>query len=175
MLVVAGTLLGFIFLSGLSGGFRPAGNTGLSSTITAHVYSTEASVDVLDHVANFSIVLANTVSTPQVGDVKLSVGNRIVQRIPFALGAEEARTILISQKLNQTGTWTAKITSNGIKVNSYTFSVVETQDEADYAIAQWESENFYRDLVIIGYLLSIIAFAVAIASLARQPKTIRLE
>ena len=175
VVIVAGTLLGFIFLSGLSTGFHPTANAGLSSTISAHVYSTDARVDVLNHVANFSIVMANTVSTPQVGDIELTVGNRIVQTLPFALGAGEARTIQISQKLNQTGIWTLKITSNGIKANSYTFTVVETQDEADYATTQWESENFYRNLTLICYVLSMIAFAVAIASLARQPKPIRFE
>jgi flagellin-like protein len=175
VVIVAGTLLGFIFLSGLSTGFRPSANTGLSSTISAHVYFSDARVDVLNRIANFSIVMANTVATPQVGDIELTVGNRIVQTLPFSLGAGEARTIQISQKLNQTGIWTLKITSNGIKANSYTFTVVETQDEADYATTQWESENFYRNLTLICYVLSIIAFAVAIASLARQPKPLRLE
>jgi len=175
VVIVAGTLLGFIFLSGLSTGFRPTANSGLSSTISAHIYSTDARVDILNHVANFSIVIANTVTTTQVGDIELAVGNRVVQTLSFALGAGEARTILISQKLNQTGVWTLKITSNGIKADSYTFTVVGTQDEADYATTQWESENFYRNLTLISYVLSIIAFAVAVASLARQPKPIRLE
>ena len=175
VVIVAGTLLGFIFLSGLSTGFRPTANSGLSSTISAHIYSTDARVDILNHVANFSIVIANTVTTTQVGDIELAVGNRVVQTLSFALGAGEARTILISQKLNQTGVWTLKITSNGIKADSYTFTVVGTQDEADYATTQWESDNFYRNLTLISYVLSIIAFAVAAASLARQPKPIRLE
>ena len=175
VVIVASTLLGFIFLTGLSRGFRTTGNTGLSSTITPHIYSTEASIDLTNNIANFSVIISNTVSTPQVGDVELSVGNRIAQSMPFALGTGEIRTILISQRLNQTGTWTAKVISNGIKVNSYSFSVVQTQDEADYAITQWETQNFYRNVLMICFFLSIVAFAVAMASLARQPKPIRLE
>lgn len=175
VVIVASTLLGFIFLTGLSRGFRSTGNTGLSSTITRHIYSTDASVDVMNNIANFSVIISNTVQASQVGDVELTVGNRIVQSIPFALGAGEIRTILITQRLNQTGTWTAKVTSNGIKVDTYSFSVLQTQDEADYAITQWESQNFYRNLLVICFFLSIVAFAVAMASLARQPKAIRLE
>lgn len=175
VVIVASTLLGFIFLTGLSKGFQTAGNTGLSSTITPHIYSTDAGVDVFNNVANFSVLVDNTVSTPQVGDVELIVGNRIVQSVPFSLGTAEVRTIQIRQTLNQTGTWTAKVTSNGVKVNSYSFTVMQSQDEADYAISQWESQNFYRNLLLICFFLSIVAFAVAMASLARQPKPIRLE
>ena len=174
VVIVAGTLLGLIFLTGLSSGFRTTGNTGLSSTITSHIYSTDASVDVQNRVANFSVVLANTVSTSQVGDVELTVGNRTVQNIPFALGAGQGSSIRISQRLNQTGTWTVKITSNRIKVNSYSFNVVPTTDEADYAITQWQSQNFYRNLLVICFLLSVVAFAVPMGSLARPPKVIRL-
>jgi hypothetical protein len=175
VIIVAGTLLGFIFLTGLSTGFRTTGNTGLSTSMTPHIYSTDARVDVLNSVANFSTVVSNTVSTPQVGEVDLVVGNRIVQTVPFALGTGETRTIQVSQTLNQTGIWTFKIVSNGIKVSDYSFTVTQTQDEADYTITQWQSQNFYRNLLIICYFLSIAAFAIAVASLARQPKAIRLE
>jgi hypothetical protein len=175
VIIVAGTLLGFIFLTGLSTGFRTTGNTGLSTSMTPHIYSTDARVDVLNNVANFSTVVSNTVSTPQVGEVDLVVGNRIVQTVPFALGTGEIRTIQLSQTLNQTGIWTFKIVSNGVKVSDYSFTVAQTQDEADYAITQWQSQNFYRNLLIVCYFLSIAAFAIAVASLARQPKAIRLE
>jgi hypothetical protein len=175
VVIVAGTLLGLIFLTGLSSGFRTTASTGLSSTITSHIYSTDASVDVQNHVANFSVILANTVSTPQVGDVELTVGNRIYQSIPFALGGSQASSIKISQRLNETGIWTLKITSNGIKVNSYTFNVMPTTDEADYTITQWQSQNFYRNLLVICFFFSIVAFAISMASLARQSRTIRLQ
>jgi hypothetical protein len=175
VVIVAGTLLGFIFLTGLSRGFRTTGNTGLSTTITPHIFSTDARVDVVNNAVNFSAVVSNTVSTPQVGEVDLTVGDQIVQTTPFALGTGETKTIQVSQMLNQTGIWTFKVVSNGIKVADYSFTVMQTQDEADYAMSQWESQNFYRNLLIICYFLSIAAFAVAFASLARRPKAIRLE
>jgi hypothetical protein len=175
VIIVAGTLLGFIFLTGLSTGFRTTGNTGLSTTTTPHIYSTDARVDVLNNVANFSAVVSNTVSTPQVGEVDLTVGDHIVQTVPFALGNGETKTIQVTQALNQTGIWTFKVISNGIKVSDYSFTVMQTQDEADYTIGQWQSQNFYRNLLIVCYFLSIAAFAIAVASLARQPKAIRLE
>jgi hypothetical protein len=174
VVIVAFTLIGLIFLTGFSSGFRTTGNTGLSSTITSHIYSTDASVDVQNHVANFSVSLVNTVSTPQVGDVELTVGNRTVKSIPFVLGTGQASSITFSQRLNQTGTWTVKITSNRIKVNSYSFNVVPTTDEADYAITQWQSQNLYRDLLVICFFLSVVAFGVSMASLARPPKVVRL-
>jgi hypothetical protein len=175
VIIVAGTLLGFIFLTGLSTGFRATGNTGLSTSMTTHIYSTDAHIDILNNVANFSVVVSNTVSTPQVGEVDLTVGNQIVQTVPFALGTSEIRTIQVSQALNQTGLWTFKVVSNGVKVSDYSFTVAQTQDEADYAINQWQSQNYYRNLLIICYFLSIAAFAIAVASLARQPRAIRLE
>jgi hypothetical protein len=175
VIIVAGTLLGFIFLTGLSTGFRTTGNTGLSTSMTTHIYSTDAHIDILNNVANFSVVVSNTVSTPQVGEVDLTVGNQIVQTVPFALGTSEIRTIQVSQALNQTGLWTFKVVSNGVKVSDYSFTVAQTQDEADYAINQWQSQNYYRNLLIICYFLSIAAFAIAVASLARQPRAIRLE
>jgi hypothetical protein len=175
VIIVAGTLLGFIFLTGLSRGFRTTGNTGLSTTITPHIYSTDARVDMLNNIANFSTVLSNTVSNPQVGEVDLTVEGQIVRTVPFALGTGETRTIQVSQALNQTGLWTLKVVSNGVKVNDYSFTVAQTQDEADYAINQWQSQNYYRNLLIICYFLSIAAFAIAVASLARQPRAIRLE
>jgi hypothetical protein len=174
VVIVAATLMGLIFLTGLSSGFRTTGNTGLSSTITSHIYSTDASVDVQNHVANFSVILQNTVSTPQVGDVELTVGNQTVKSIPFALGTGQGSSITISQRLNQTGTWTVKITSNRIKVNSYSFNVVPTTDEADYAITQWQSQNFNKYLLMICFFLSVVAFGTSMASLARPPKVIRL-
>jgi len=174
VVIVAGTLLGLIFLTGLSSGFRTSAGTGLSSTITPHIYSTDASVDVQNHVANFSVILTNTVSTPQVGDVELTSGGRIYQTAPFALGASQASLIKVSQKLNVTGIWTLKITSNGLTVNSYTFNVVPTTDEADYAVTQWQSQNFYRNLLVICFFFSIVAFAISMGALARQPKAIRL-
>jgi hypothetical protein len=169
VVITASVLLGFIFLSGLSTGFQPTGTTGLSSTITPHIYHTGAGVAFLNQGSNFSVILANTVSTPQVGDIELTVGNSIVRATPFVLGAGEARTILISQKLNRTGTWVEKVTSNGVKVNSYTFYVFQSQDEADYAITQWESGQFFRNLTIFCFILSTIAFGVAAAALARHP------
>jgi hypothetical protein len=175
VVIVAGTLLGFIFLTGLSTGFRATGNTGLSTTITPHIYSTDARVDVLNNIANFSAVVSNTVSTSQVGEVDLTVGEHIVQTVPFALGNGETKTIRVTQSLNETGVWTFKVISNGVKVSDYSFTVVESQDEADYAIGQWQSQNFYRSLLIVSYFLSIAAFAIAVASLARQPKAIKLE
>jgi hypothetical protein len=175
VVIVAGTLLGFIFLTGLSTGFRATGNTGLSTTITPHIYSTDARVDVLNNIANFSAVVSNTVSTSQVGEVDLTVGEHIVQTVPFALGNGETKTIRVTQSLNETGVWTFKVISNGVKVSDYSFTVVESQDEADYAIGQWQSQNFYRNLLIVSYFLSIAAFAIAVASLARQPKAIKLE
>jgi hypothetical protein len=175
VIIVAGTLIGFIFLTGLSSGFRTTGNTGISISATPHIYSTDAHVDVLHNVVNFTAVVSNSVSTPQVGEVDLTAGNDIIQTVPFALGTGEVKTIQLTQMLNQTGIWTFKVVSNGIKVNDYSFTVVQTQDEADYAIGQWQSQNFYRNLLIICYFLSIAAFAIAVASLARQPKAIRLE
>jgi hypothetical protein len=175
VVIVAGTLLGFIFLSGLSRGFRTTENTGLSTTIIPHIYSTDARVDVVKNIANFTAVVSNTASTAQVGEIDLTVGNRTVQKIPFALGTGETNTIQVSQRLNQTGIWTFKVVSIGIKVNDFSFTVMQTRDEADYEITQWESQNFYRNLLIICYVLSVAAFAVAVASLARRPKTIRLE
>lgn len=175
VVIFASVLLGFIFLTGLSRGFQTTGNTGLSSTITPHIYHSSSGVAFLNQGSSFTIIIINTVPTAQVGDIELAVGNSIVQATPFALGAGEAKTILISQKLNRTGTWTEKITSNGVKVNSYTFNVYQTQDEADYAITQWETEQFYRNLIMICFFISIIAFAVAAASLARQPRAIRFE
>jgi hypothetical protein len=175
VVIVAGTLLGFIFLTGLSTGFRTTGNTGLSTTVTPQIYSTDAHVDVVNNVANFSAVVSNTVSTSQVGEVDLTVGDHIVQTVPFALGNGETKTIRVAQSLNETGVWTFKVISNGIKVSDYSFTVMQSQDEADYAISQWQSQNFYRNLVIVCYFLSIAAFAIAVASLARRPKAIRLE
>jgi hypothetical protein len=175
VVIVAGVLLGLIFLTGLSRGFRTTGNTGLSSTITAHIYSTDAGSSFLGDHANFTVIITNTVSTPQVGAVELDVGNSIVLSTPFALGAGETKTIFMSQPLNQTGTWTEKIVSNGIKVNQYSFNVFQSQDEADYAITQWESQNFYNDLIIVCFFLSVVAFAISAALLARQPKPIRFE
>lgn len=175
VVIVSSVLLGFIFLTGLSKGFTSTGNTGLSSAMIPQIYDANAGVGVLNQVANFTIVVSNTVSTPQVGNVELTVGNSIVQAIPFALGTGQTSTILISQKLNQTGIWTEKVTSNGVKVNSYSFNVMQNQDEADYAITQWESQQFYRNLTLICFFLSIVAFALSAASLSRQPKTIRFE
>jgi hypothetical protein len=175
VILMAGTLLGFIFLTGLSTGFRPTANTGLSTAVTPHIYSTDARVDVLNNVADFSAVVSNTVSTPQVGEVDLTVGDQIVQTAPFALGKGETKTIQVSQTLNQTGVWTFKIVSNGIKVSDYSFTVTQTQDQADYLITQWQSQNFYRNLLIVCYFLSMAALAIAVASFARQPKAIRLE
>jgi hypothetical protein len=175
VVIVAGTLLGFIFLTGLSTGFKTTGNTGLSTTVTPNIHSTDARVDVLNNVANFTVIVSNTVSTPQVGEVDLTVGDHIVQTVPFALGNGETKTIRVSQALNETGIWTFKVISNGIKVSDYSFTVTQTQDEADYAISQWQSQNFYRNLLIVCYFLSIAAFAIAVASLARQPKAIKLD
>lgn len=175
VVIFASVLLGFIFLTGISKGFNTTGNTGLSSTITPHVYRSDAGVGVLNQVVNFTVAISNTVSTPQVGVVQLVAGNSIIQTTPFSLGNGQARTIQISQKLNRTGTWTEKVISNGIKVDSYSFNVLQTQDEADYAVAQWESQQFYRNLIFIAFFLSIIAFAIAAASLVRRPTTIRLE
>jgi hypothetical protein len=175
VVIVASVLLGFIFLTGLSKGFVSTGNTGLSSTITPHIYQSDAGIGVLNQVANFTVVVSNTASTPQVGEVELTVGNSVRQATRFALGAGETSTIVISQKLNQTGTWTEKVISNGVKVNSYSFNVMQSQDEADYAITQWESQQFYRNLTVVCFFLSIIAFALSAAALSRQPKSIRLE
>lgn len=174
MVIVASVLLGFIFLTGLSKGFTSTGNTGLSSSMIPQIYDTSAGIGVLNQVANFTVVVSNTVSTRQVGDVELTVGNSIVRATPFALGTEQTSMIQISQRLNQTGTWTVKVTSNGVKVNSYSFNVMPNQDDADYAISQWESQQFYRNLILICFFLSIVAFALSAASLSRQPK-IRLE
>jgi hypothetical protein len=175
VVIVAGTLLGFIFLTGLSTGFKTTGNTGLSTTVTPNIHSTDARVDVLNNVANFTVIVSNTVSAPQVGEVDLTVGDHIVQTVPFALGNGETKTIRVSQALNETGIWTFKVISNGIKVSDYSFTVAQTQDEADYAISQWQSQNFYRNLLIVCYFLSIAAFAIAVASLSRQPKAIKLD
>ncbi len=175
VIIVAGTLIGFIFLSGLSTGFRPSENTGISTVVTPHIYSTDARVDVLNNVANFSAIVSNTASALQVGEAELTVGNRVVQAVPFALTKGEVKTIQISQTLNQTGLWTFKVVSNGVKASDYSFTVTPSQDEADYEISQWQSQSLYRNLLIICYFLSIAAFAIAVASLARQPKAIRLE
>jgi hypothetical protein len=175
VVIFAGVLLGFIFLTGLSKGFQPTGNTGLASTITPQIYNSGAAVSYLNQGSNFSVVLHNTVSTPQVGDVQLDVGDTIVATVPFSAGASRSQTILITQPLNQTGTWTMKVTSNGVKVNVYSFTVYRTQDEADYAITQYETEQFYRNLIIISFFISIIAFAIAAASLARRTGAIRIE
>ena len=174
VVIVAFTLMGLIFLTGFSSGFRTTGNTGLSSTITSHIYSTDAGVDFQNHVANFSVTLVNTVSAPQVGDVELTVANRTVNSISFVLGARQASYITISQRLNQSGIWTVKVVSNGVKVNAYSFNVVPSTDEADYAITQWQSQNFYRYLLMICFFLSVVAFGVSMASLARPPKVVRV-
>ena len=175
VVIFSSVLLGFIFLTGISKGFKTTGDTGLSSKISPQIYQTDAGVGVLNQVANFTVVISNTVTSPQIGAVQLVAGSSIVQTTPFSLAAREAKTILISQKLNRTGIWTERVISNGVKVDSYSFTVMQTQDDADYAVTQWESEQFYRNLIFICFFLSIIAFAVAAASLARKPTAIRLE
>jgi hypothetical protein len=175
MVVVASVLLGYVFLTGLSSGLSSTASTGLQSTIVPRTYSPDAGIDYFGRKANFTVVLSNTVSKSQVGSVDLLAGSLLLQNISFALAPSETQTIVITQPLNSTGTWTLKVTTSGVKVNSYSFNVMHTKDEADFAISQWQSERFYRNLTLLGFMIAIVAFILAIASLVRPPKTIKLE
>jgi hypothetical protein len=71
-----------------------------------------------------------------------------------------------------TGIWTVKVTVNGINISSYSFQVMRTRDEADFAVAQWRDQYFYRNLTFGSFIVAIISFIIAVASLARNPKTL---
>jgi hypothetical protein len=174
MVILGAALLGFFFLTGLSSQLIKTGtNTGISTTVTPNVYASDAKIDILGRAANFTVVLA--ASTVQVGTIQLSAGRSLAQNMSFGLAPRDVRTITMVQQLNQTGPWTLKVVSNGVKVATYSFTVVQTRDEADEIVSQYETDRLYRNLTLIGFMLAVTAFIVALAALARKPRVIRIE
>lgn len=171
VLVVTGAILGYVFLIGAQEGFK-TNPTGINSTILSSLYSTEAKVGVNGDTGNFTISLSNTQNVPQRVEIDITKNGHQVQNSSFRLLASQTTTVILSLPLNGTGIWVVKVTSRGLTSNSYAFQVMGTKDEADFAAAQWRDQNFYRNLVLAGFIIAIIAFIVSAASLARKPKTV---
>ena len=171
VLVVAGAVLGYVFLFGAQQGFN-TNTTGINAIISPALYSRDAKVGVYGDTGNFSVSLSNTLSSLQRGVVEIASNGRVVQSVPFILLQSQTTTITMTQGLNATGVWAVKVTTRGVSVSSYYFQVVGTRDEADFAVSQWRDQSFYRNLVLAGFIVAITSFIIAVASLARKPKTI---
>lgn len=171
VLVVAGTILAYVFVIGVQQGFN-TNPTGVTAVIIPTLYSTEAKVGLYGAPSNITIILSNTLTTLQRGFINVTSNSRVVQSVPFLLLASQTLNTVVSQRLNATGVWAVTVTTRGVNVNSYTFQVVATKDEADFAVGQWRDQTFYRNLVLASFILSITSLIVAAASLARKPKTI---
>ena len=171
VVVVAGAVLGYVFLFGLQEGFY-ANPTGVNATIAPSLYSVDAKVSVYGQTCNVTVFLANSLGTVQRGVISITNNGRLVQNASFLLLPSQSITTVLPQALNETGVWTVKVTVGGVAVSSYYFQVVSSRDEADFAIRQWRDQNNYRNLVTIAFFLAIISVIVSAASLARKPKTV---
>jgi hypothetical protein len=171
VLVVSVVVVAYVFLLGAQQGFN-TNPTGVNAVVTSSLYSRDAKVGVYGDEANFTVALTNTLNTPQKGFINITNNGIDAQSTSFLLLPNQAAIFSLSQKLNATGIWTVKVTARGVRVSSYSFQVMPTVDEADYAVAQWHDQNFYRNLVLGAALLATVSFIVAVASLARKPSTI---
>ena len=171
VLVVAGAILGYVFLFGLQEGFN-VNPTGVSATIAPSLYSADAKVSVYGQTCNVTVFLVNTLGTVQRGVITITQNGRVVQNATFLLLPSQTVTTVLPQALNATGVWTVKVTIGKVTVSSYYFQVLSSRDEADFAIRQWRDQNNYRNLVTAAFFLAIISVIVSTASLARKPKTV---
>jgi len=171
VVVVAGAILGYVFLFGLLEGFN-VNSTGVDATIEPSLYSADAKVSVYGQKCTVTVFLANTVGTVQRGVISITSNGVAVQNASFILLPSQGITTVLPQVLNATGVWTVKVTVSGVIVSSYYFQVVSSRDEADFAIRQWRDQNNYRDLVTAAFFLAIMSVVVSAASLARTPKTV---
>ena len=171
VLIVAGGIIGYVFLVGAQQGFN-VNSTGLTANITAALYSTDAKIGLYGGRSNFTISVGSSVSTPQIFDVNITSNSHEVQGNSYILLPNQVTTITLSQQLNQTGVWAVKVTTHGVTISVYYFQVVGTGDEAGFAVAQWRDQQYYRNLIMLSLIVALISFIISAASLARRPKTI---
>ena len=171
VIVVAGGIIAYVFLVGAQQGFNTS-STGLSASIVAGLYSTDARVGVYGDRGNFTISVGSSVSTPQLFDVNITSNGQEVQGNSYLLLPNQATTVTLTQSLNETGIWAVKVTTRGLPVATYYFQVVGTGDEAGFLIAQWRDEQYYRNLSYVCLIVAFTAIVIAAASLARRPKTV---
>lgn len=171
VLVVAGAIFGYVFLFGAQEGFN-TNPTAINAVITPSLYSTNAKVGVYGDTANFTIILTNTLTTLQRGAVEIGDNGQVVQSVSFVLLASQTTTLSLNQLLNATGIWSVKVTTRGLNASNYQFQVFKTKDEADFVVAQWRDQNFYRNLVLGGFVVAWASFIISAASLARRTTTV---
>lgn len=171
VLVVAGGILAYVFLIGAQQGFN-TNTTGINATILPTLYSRNAKVGVYGDMSNFTISLSNTLTTPQTLTINITSNGHQVQGNTYLLLPSQTTVVTLTQPLNETGVWAVKVSSRGVNITSYYFQVVGTKDEADFAVAQWHDQDFYRNLIQLSLIVAITAFIISAASLARKPKTI---
>lgn len=171
VLVVTGSIVAYVFLVGVQQGFN-TNTTGINATIFAALYSSNAKVGVYGGLSNFTISLSNTLTTPQIYTVNITSNGHLMQANTFLLLPSQTTTITLAQRLNETGVWAVKVNARGVNITSYYFQVVGTKDEADFAVAQWRDQEFYRNLIQLSLVVAVISFIISAASLARKPKTV---
>ena len=171
VVVVAGGIIGYVFLIGAQQGFNTS-STGLNASVVAALYSTDAKVGLYGDRGNFTISIGSSLSTPQIFDVNITSNGREVQGNAYLLLPNQATSVTLTQSLNETGVWAVKVTARGVTVTSYYFQVVGTGDEANFLVAEWRDQQYYRNLSYICLVVAFTAIVISAASLARKPKTI---
>lgn len=171
MLVVAVGIIAYVFVVGALQGFNTK-STGLSATITASLYSTDAKVGLYGDRSNFTISVGSSLSTPQLFEVNITNNGHEVRGNTYLLLPNQAITVTLSQQLNATGVWSVNVSTHGVAIASYYFQVVGSSDEAGFAVAQWREQQNYRNLILLSLVIAIMSFIISAASLARKPKTI---
>ena len=171
VLIVAGTIIVYVFLVGVQQGFY-TNSSGLSAAITGKLYSSDARIALLGDIGNFTVSVSNTLTTPQLFTINITSNGRPEWNNSYLLLPNQVTTVTAAQPLNTTGVWAVKVNARGINVATYYFQVMATRDEADFAVSQWQQQQFNRTLVYTCLFVASTAFVIAAASLARRPKTI---
>lgn len=171
VLIVSVAILGYVFLFGIQQGFN-TNPTGINAVITPTLYSSDAKIGISGSLINITISISNSLSNAQKGAITITNNGREMQNASFILLPSQTTTVTLHQVLNGTGVWTIKVMSHGVAAASYYFQVVNTRDEADFAVAQWRDQNTYRNITLATFILALISFIIAAASLARKRTTI---
>jgi hypothetical protein len=169
MLIGGFVIVFYVFAIGpLQGGGFSGSSAGIDYSIVPQIYAQDAGIAVVGQLANFTVVVTNKASTDQrIAINVVAPQGRVFQVVSTGVAASYTKTILVSQNLNETGTWSVTVTSLSVKVGGYSFTVAEDRDQADYAIAQYRQTQLYRVLTYVLLAISIAAIILAAIAVVR--------